>query len=152
MILKEFYTIREAAALAGVAVQSIYTKIDKAESETGKKYSFTGEDKIKRVSAEFLTEYYGITGKEEEEARKLDIVARLQDELTRERERHESEIERLYFEIDRLHNELDKLMQMNMNNQILLLQNKPEPAPDKEEAPEQVGKGGIFSRFRRDKK
>ena len=159
MQLKDYYTIREAAAIAGVTVQSIYSKIDKAEKETGRVFCSVGDDKIKRVSAVFLAEYYGITGNEEEDARKLDIVARLEDELERERERHEKEIQRLHFEIDRLHGELDKLMQMNMNNQILLLQSKPEhaPAPDKEEAaainpePEQVGKGGILSFFRRNK-
>ena len=126
---KDFYTIREAANIVNVTVQSIYNKIDKAEKDTGRVFTCIGEDKVKRVSAVFLQEYYGITGEEEEESRKLDIVARLEDELQRERDRHETEVQRLYFEIDRLHGELDKLMQMNMNNQILLLQSKPEPAP-----------------------
>lgn len=150
---KDFYTIREASSIAGVSVQSIYSKIEKAEKDTGYKYTVVGEDKVKRVSAIFLKEYYGITGDEEEEARKLDIVARLEDELQRERERNAAEVERLHFEIDRLHGEIEKLMQMNMNNQILLLQAKPEPPDQTEEETkiedEPIKKKGFFDLFKR---
>lgn len=154
---KDYYTIREASTIAGVSVQSIYSKIEKAEKDTGYKYTVVGEDKVKRVSAIFLKEYYGITGDEEEEARKLDLVSRLEDELERERERSAAEISRLTAEIDRLHSEIDKLLQMNLNNQVLLLQTKPEPvtAPaDAEETgessePEPIKKKSIFDLFRK---
>ena len=81
MQLKDYYTIREAAAIAGVTVQSIYSTIDKAEKETGRVFCSVGDDKIKRVSAVFLAEYYGITGNEEEDARKLYVA------ITRARKR-----------------------------------------------------------------
>lgn len=153
---KEYYTIREASNIVGVAVQSIYSKLEKAEKDTGRNYSFTGEDKVKRVSADFLRDCYGITGEEEEESRKLDIVARLENEIERERERSAAEISRLTAEIDRLHSEIDKLLQMNLNNQVLLLQTKPEPsesAPteknDPPEPPEPIKKKGFFNPFRK---
>ena len=86
-MLKEFYTIREVSSLTGFTVQSVYSRLEKAEKDTGKSYCTIGEDKVKRVSADFLRDCYGITGEEEEEARKLDIVARLESELDRERVR-----------------------------------------------------------------
>ena len=120
-VLKEFYTIREVASVAGVTVQSVYSRLEKAEKDSGKTYCTIGDDKVKRVSADFLRDCYGITGDEDEEARKLDIISRLEDELERERERSSAEIARLTAEIDRLHSEIDKLLQMNLNNQVLLL-------------------------------
>lgn len=158
-VLKEFYTIREVSSIAGVTVQSVYSRLEKAERDTGRSYCTIGEDKVKRVSADFLRDCYGITGDEEEEARKLDIAARLEAELERERERSSSEIARLTAEIDRLHSEIDKLLQMNLNNQVLLLQAKPDPvtAPaDAENAgkssePEPIKKKGLFDLFRKDK-
>lgn len=159
----QYYTIREAATIAGVTSQTIYNRIDKAEKETGRTFTTTGEDKVKRVSADFLREFYGITGDEAEEARKLDIVARLEDELQRERERSREERERLTAEIDRLHTEITQLIQMNMNNQtLLLMEKKPAPAADESEgandptAPEAndqtadaapVKKKGLFDRI-----
>ena len=158
-VLKEFYTIREVSSIAGVTVQSVYSRLEKAEKDTGKSYCSIGEDKVKRVSADFLRDCYGITGDEDEEARKLDIVSRLEDECERERERSSAEISRLTAEIDRLHCEIDKLLQMNLNNQVLLLQAKPDPvtAPaDAEETgessePEPIKRKGIFDLFRKDK-
>lgn len=158
-VLKEFYTIREVASIAGVTVQSVYSRLEKAEKDTGKSYCSIGEDKVKRVSADFLRDCYGITGDEDEEARKLDLVARLEAELERERERSSAEISRLTAEIDRLHSEIDKLLQMNLNNQVLLLQAKPDPvtAPtDAEETgessePEPIKRKGIFDLFRKDR-
>ena len=154
--VKEYYTIREASNITGVSVQSIYSKIEKAEKDTGYKYTVVGDDKVKRVSAAFLKEYYGITGDEEEEARKLDVVARLQDELDRERDRNADEVARLNLEIDRLHSEIEMLMKMNLNNQFLLLQAKPEPpssAPseetEKNSDPEPIKKKGFFDIFRK---
>ena len=151
-MLKEFYTIREVSSLTGFTVQSVYSRLEKAEKDTGKSYSTIGEDKVKRVSADFLRDCYGITGEEEEEARKLDIVARLESELDRERVRSAEEIARLTAEIDRLHSEIDKLLQMNLNNQVLLLQAKPDPAPEQKPAqPEEeetpIKKKGPFARF-----
>ena len=153
-MLKEFYTIREVSSIAGVTVQSVYSRLEKAEKDTGKSYCTIGEDKVKRVSADFLRDCYGITGEEEEEARKLDIVARLESELDRERVRSAEEIARLTAEIDRLHSEIDKLLQMNLNNQVLLLQAKPDPAPAPEQEPAQpeeeekpIKKKGPFARF-----
>lgn len=152
--LKEFYTIREVSSIAGVTVQSVYSRLEKAEKDTGKSYCTIGEDKVKRVSADFLRDCYGITGEEEEEARKLDIVARLEAELDRERVRSAEEIARLTAEIDRLHSEIDKLLQMNLNNQVLLLQAKPDPDPGTEQQPAQtkeeekpIKKKGPFVRF-----
>ncbi len=157
--LKEFYTIREVSSIAGVTVQSVYSRLEKAEKDTGRTYCTVGEDKVKRVSADFLRDCYGITGDEDEEARKLDIVARLEAELERERERSSAEISRLTAEIDRLHSEIDKLLQMNLNNQVLLLQAKPDPVTvpaDAERAeessePEPIKKKGFFDLFRKDK-
>ena len=152
-MLKEFYTIREVSSIAGVTVQSVYSRLEKAEKDTGKSYCTIGEDKVKRVSADFLRDCYGITGEEEEEARKLDIVARLEAELDRERVRSAEEIARLTAEIDRLHSEIDKLLQMNLNNQVLLLQAKPDPAPAPEQEPappeeeKPIKKKGPFARF-----
>ena len=157
-MLKEFYTIREVSSLTGFTVQSVYSRLEKAEKDTGKSYCSIGEDKVKRVSSDFLRDCYGITGDEDEEARKLDIVSRLEDELERERERSSAEISRLTAEIDRLHSEIDKLLQMNLNNQVLLLQAKPEPEPEPVPAdpeagdssePEPIKKKGFFSRFKK---
>lgn len=157
-VLKEFYTIREVSSIAGVTVQSVYSRLEKAEKDTGKSYCTIGEDKVKRVSADFLRDCYGITGDEDEEARKLDLVARLEDELERERERSAAEISRLTAEIDRLHSEIDRLLQMNLNNQVLLLQTKPEPVTAPTDAakeagessePEPIKKKSIFDIFKR---
>ena len=158
-VLKEFYTIREVASVAGVTVQSVYSRLEKAEKDSGKTYCTIGDDKVKRVSADFLRDCYGITGDEDEEARKLDIVARLEAELERERERSSAEISRLTAEIDRLHSEIDKLLQMNLNNQVLLLQTKPNPLTEPADAerakessePEPIKKKGFFDLFRKDK-
>ena len=158
-VLKEFYTIREVASVAGVTVQSVYSRLEKAEKDSGKTYCTIGDDKVKRVSADFLRDCYGITGEEDEEARKLDIVSRLEDELERERERSSAEISRLTAEIDRLHSEIDKLLQMNLNNQVLLLQTKPNPLTEPADAeraeessePEPIKKKGFFDLFRKDK-
>ena len=159
-VLKEFYTIREVASIAGVTVQSVYSRLEKAEKDTGKSYCSIGEDKVNRVSADFLRDCYGITGDEDEEARKLDLVARLEAELERERERSSAEISRLTAEIDRLHSEIDKLLQMNLNNQVLLLQAKPEPEPEPVPAdpeagevsrPEPIEREGFCDLFRKDK-
>ena len=158
-VLKEFYTIREVSSIAGVTVQSVYSRLEKAEKDTGRTYCTVGEDKVKRVSADFLRDCYGITGDEDEEARKLDIVARLEAELERERERSSAEISRLTAEIDRLHSEIDKLLQMNLNNQVLLLQTKPDPLTEPADAeraeessePEPIKKKGFFDLFRKDK-
>ena len=150
-VLKEFYTIREVSSIAGVTVQSVYSRLEKAEKDTGKSYSFTGEDKVKRVSADFLRDCYGITGDEEEEARKLDIVARLEAELQREKGRNADEVARLNLEIDRLHSEIEMLMKMNLNNQVLLLQAKPtaETAPEDNVTSEPIKKKGLFDIFKR---
>ena len=152
-MLKEFYTIREVSSITGYTVQSVYNRLERAEKDTGKSYCTIGEDKVKRVSADFLRDCYGITGEEEEEARKLDIVARLEAELDRERVRSAEEIARLTAEIDRLHSEIDKLLQMNLNNQVLLLQTKPDPDPGTEqpaqtkEEEKPIKKKGVFARF-----
>lgn len=149
--MKEYYTVREVANITGLTVQSVYNRIDKAEKDTGKSYSFTGEDKVKRVSADFLRDCYGITGDEEEEARKLDIVARLEAELQREKGRNADEVARLNLEIDRLHSEIEMLMKMNLNNQVLLLQAKPtaETAPEDNVTSEPIKKKGLFDIFKR---
>ena len=149
--MKESYTVREVANITGLTVQSVYNRIDKAEKDTGKSYSFTGEDKVKRVSADFLRDCYGITGDEEEEARKLDIVARLEAELQREKGRNADEVARLNLEIDRLHSEIEMLMKMNLNNQVLLLQAKPtaETAPEDNVTSEPIKKKGLFDIFKR---
>lgn len=149
--MKEYYTVREVANITGLTVQSVYNRIDKAEKDTGKSYSFTGEDKVKRVSADFLRDCYGITGDEEEEARKLDIVARLEAELQREKDRNADEVARLNLEIDRLHSEIEMLMKMNLNNQVLLLQAKPtaETAPEDNVTSEPIKKKGLFDIFKR---
>lgn len=146
--MKEYYTVREVANITGLTVQSVYNRIDKAEKDTGKSYSFTGEDKVKRVSADFLRDCYGITGDEEEEARKLDIVARLEAELQREKDRNADEVARLNLEIDRLHSEIEMLMKMNLNNQVLLLQAKPtaETAPEDDEPIKKKPFWNIFSK------
>lgn len=148
-VLKEFYTIREVSSIAGVTVQSVYSRLEKAEKDSGKTYCTIGDDKVKRVSVDFLRDCYGITGDEEEEARKLDIIERLEAEIERERERNAAETARLTAEIDRLHTEIDKLLQMNINNQVLLLQAKPEPAPPVEAPSEPVKKKGFFDIFRK---
>ena len=149
--MKEYYTVREVANITGLTVQSVYNRIDKAEKDTGKSYSFTGEDKVKRVSADFLRDCYGITGDEEEEARKLDIVARLEAELQREKGRNADEVARLNLEIDRLHSEIEMLMKMNLNNQVLLLQAKPtaETAPEDNVTSEPIKKKSLFDIFKR---
>ena len=149
--MKEYYTVREVANITGLTVQSVYNRIDKAEKDTGKSYSFTGEDKVKRVSADFLRDCYGITGDEEEEARKLDIVARLEAELQREKDRNADEVARLNLEIDRLHSEIEMLMKMNLNNQVLLLQAKPtaETAPEDNVTSEPIKKKSLFDIFKR---
>ena len=146
--MKEYYTVREVANITGLTVQSVYNRIDKAEKDTGKSYSFTDEDKVKRVSADFLRDCYGITGDEEEEARKLDLVARLEAELQREKDRNADEVARLNLEIDRLHSEIEMLMKMNLNNQVLLLQAKPtaETAPEDDKPIKNKPFWNIFSK------